>query len=78
MTPAKYPPGVADRLPTHPKANQKTFPLSGEVKTADGTLSQSRGQGISIPPKGDANGKTHHEGDDTPPQPGQLPRTRGP
>jgi hypothetical protein len=34
----KFPPGVSDRLHSHPKANQHGLLISGELEMPDGTL----------------------------------------
>lgn len=55
----KFPPRVADKLHTHPKANQLVLPLSGEVEMPDGSLLQRKGQGVVIFEKGEPHGRTN-------------------
>jgi quercetin dioxygenase-like cupin family protein len=53
----KFPPGIGDKLHTHPQANQLTFGLSGEMKRPDGTLMQANGTSATIFPKGEVHGR---------------------
>ena len=55
----KFPVGVADRLHTHPEANQFSFPLSGEVEMADGSIVELNGKAASITLKGEKHGRTN-------------------
>lgn len=55
----KYPPGVADKLHTHPEANQIFFPLSGEVEERDGVVRSLDAKGVSIQFKGEKHGRTN-------------------
>lgn len=54
----RFPPGVADRLNIHPKANQFTVALSGEVEMPDGGIVQLQGQAATIMVKGEVHGRT--------------------
>ena len=55
----KYPPGVADKLHTHPEANQFFFPLSGEVEMKDGSMFIPKADGVQIQFKGEKHGRTN-------------------
>ena len=57
MALVKFPVGVADKIHTHPEANQFTYILSGEIEREDG--SQVPGEGIFAHiPKGEKHGRT--------------------
>ena len=53
----KFPPGIGDKLHTHPQANQMVFGLSGEMKRPDGTLAKSNGTSTVIFRKGEVHGR---------------------
>jgi hypothetical protein len=55
----RFPPGVADKRHTHPKANQLTLPLRGEIEMPDGSLFRCNGQGVIIFEKGEPHGRTN-------------------
>ena len=56
----KFPIGIADKLHIHPKANQLTLPLSGEVEMPDGDLFQfDKPPGAFILEKGESHGRTN-------------------
>ena len=55
----KFPKGVADKLHTHPEANQFFFPLSGEVEMEDGRILELKGNLTSIELKGQKHGRTN-------------------
>ena len=52
----KFPPGVADRLHTHPKANQIIYGLSGEINTPSGRV-VVEGSSVNITPRGEVHGR---------------------
>ena len=54
----KFPPGIADKRHTHPKANQLIYGIIGEVEMPDGSLLSLNGQGASITKKGEVHGRT--------------------
>ena len=53
----KFPPGIGDKLHTHPQANQMVFGLSGEMKRPDGTLIPVDGTSAIIFSKGEVHGR---------------------
>ena len=52
----KFPPGIADKLHTHPNANQIVFGLSGARNTPMGVIGPD-GNSLNITPKGEVHGK---------------------
>jgi quercetin dioxygenase-like cupin family protein len=52
----KFPPGVADRLHTHPKANQIIYGLSGEINTPSGRV-VVEGSSVNVTPRGEVHGR---------------------
>ena len=52
----KFPPGIADRLHTHPHANQIAFGLSGEIRTPMGIVVPD-GKNVNITVRGEVHGK---------------------
>lgn len=52
----KFPPGVADRLHTHPKANQIVHALSGVINTPNGALVVD-GNAVNVTPRGEVHGR---------------------
>ena len=54
----KFPPGIADKRHTHPKANQMILGLSGEVEMTAGSLMELHGQTAFIFKKGEEHGRT--------------------
>jgi len=53
----KFPVGIADKLHSHPEADQFTYGLSGEAETADGQRISMDGQFFYFP-KGEMHGET--------------------
>ena len=54
----KFPPGIGDKRHTHPKANQPTYGISGEVEMPDGTRIELKGQAATLMRKGEEHGRT--------------------
>jgi hypothetical protein len=54
----KFPVGIADRIHTHPEANQICIGMSGEAEMANGALAELNPNGAFIFPKGEAHGAT--------------------
>ena len=52
----KFPPGIADKLHTHPEANQLAFGLSGAINTPNGVVHPD-GTNLNITKKGEIHGK---------------------
>ena len=53
----KFPPGVADKVHSHPEANQFVFGLSGEIEIGDGSKAPVEGIFAHFP-KGENHGAT--------------------
>jgi quercetin dioxygenase-like cupin family protein len=51
----KFPPGIADKLHTHPNANQIVYGITGEIRTPKGIMIPD-GKNVNITPKGEVHG----------------------
>jgi hypothetical protein len=51
----KFPPGIADKLHTHPNANQIALGLSGAINTPNGVVNPD-GTNLNITKKGEIHG----------------------
>jgi hypothetical protein len=55
----RFPPGVADKMHTHPEAKQLCFLLSGELEEPNGSLLKASGDVASVFEKGEPHGRTN-------------------
>lgn len=58
MALVKFPVGVADKIHSHPEANQFFFPLSGEAEISEGSKTSLEGV-LFYCPKGEKHGATN-------------------
>ena len=52
----KFPPGISDKMHSHPEANQITYGLKGEIRTPMGVITPD-GTSVNIVPKGEVHGR---------------------